>query len=73
MTTAHLPALPGLADGYACILRCAIEALRPDPVLHVDAWAGQYAVVPQSAARPGPFCFSHSYPARRVHQKLSSK
>jgi len=58
-------------DGYAQVLAAAIEALRPDPPLHVDAWAEEYAVVPASAARPGPFRFSHSYPARRIHQVLS--
>jgi len=60
-----------LADGYAVVLSAALQALRPDPELRVDAWAEQYAVVPQSAARPGPFRFEHSYPARRIHQVLS--
>ena len=60
-----------LVDGYRLVQRAAIEAMRPDPELHVDQWAEQHMVLPKSGPQPGPFRFDRSYPARRVHQVLS--
>lgn len=60
-----------LDDGYALVLRAAIEAARPDPELRVDEWAEEFMVLPKSGPQPGPFRFDRSPPARRVHQVLS--
>lgn len=59
------------ADGYALVIRTAIEAARPDPELRVDEWAEEFMVLPKSGPQPGPFRFDRSPPARRVHQVLS--
>lgn len=61
-----------LADGYAVLMKAAIEASRPDPELRCDVWAEEVMVLPKSGpTKTGEFRFSRSYPARRVHQVLS--
>jgi phage terminase large subunit GpA-like protein len=61
-----------MTDGYELVLRTAIDAMRPDPELHVDKHAEEFMVLPKSGpTKGGKFRFERTPYARRPHQVLS--
>lgn len=59
------------SNGRELVLTTVVNAVRPDPVLHVDVWSEKHMVLPRSTSEPGPYRLDRTPYARRVLQVLS--